>query len=325
MSKTKKVNQGFSLIELLIAVTILSIVMIMVVQFMSTSSAAHRKTKKNLSVQTEAMQVLEQMSDTLMQAEYVRVMSMDGTMYTITQDSAGERKITPETAVGTFDYDFVPDNYGNYAEWCDYSYGNREVVVNFDTYELVDKATGDNYPLDSDADAGREVRSFRALKNGADYSYIMPKYIYVEYATVRDDGTEATAHVVYYITDIKDAKEGTRSLYLYRYETDDPVNKRSLGYNFACGHTAIRENLGEDGLITENLKDFYLSADSEGNAFLTNMLFSDGGYEYNTVETINFRNSNVLTVRPQKLYKVKGTGVPATTSTPTTPTTPTTP
>ena len=49
LSKARKHNQGFSLIELLIALTILSIVMIMVVQFMSTSSAAYRKNEKNLN------------------------------------------------------------------------------------------------------------------------------------------------------------------------------------------------------------------------------------------------------------------------------------
>lgn len=309
MGKTKKQNQGFSLIELLIAMTILSIVMIMVVQFMSTSSAAYRKQKKNLNIQTEAMTVLENISDTLMQANYVRIQSMDGKMYTISKDASNERVVTEDTSKGTFDYDFVPDNYGNYSEVCTYKGDDRKVIVDFDTFEIVNEQ-GYEYPLENDRDNnGRAVRSFRALKTDDTYSYIMPRYIYAEYAGKRDDGTETIVHVVYYITDVKDTAEGTRSIHMYRYETDDFVNGMSLNYNFACGQVAIQENLRNDGFLTDNVIDFYISADSDGNALLTNILFKDDGYEYNTVETINFRNSNVLTVRPQKLFKVKGTGV----------------
>lgn len=323
MGKSKKHNRGFSLIELLIAITILSIVMIMVVQFMSTSSAAYRKQKKNLNIQTEAMSVLEGISDTLMQASYVRVQSMDGKMYTITKDANNNRVVAEDTSKGTVNYGLVPDNYANYSQIRAYSISattrsDRKVIVNFDTFEIVDD-NGTPYPMTYDKDVdGGAVRSFRALKSGTTYNYVMPQYIYAEYTSKRDDGSEVTAHVIYGLSTTPDAKTGTRSLYMYRYETDDWTNRMSLGFAHACGEVDGLIASEGDGFLSDNVADFYISADTEGNALLTNILFKDDGYEYNTVETINFRNSNVLTVRPQKLFKVKGTGVNSSTQAPTT-------
>lgn len=339
MGKTKKHNQGFSLIELLIALTILSIVMIMVVQFMSTSTAAYQKNKKNLSIQTEAMQVLEQMSDTLMQAKYVRVATKDKGTYTIVKDDVGNentRVITQQT--DTVQYDFVPDGYGNYAKKSDFTTTDRKAIVNFSTYQIVDE-TNNPYPLSGDKEeligSGGAVvdvgyRSFRALKPVNDFYYVKPEFIYAEY--VKDEGK--TVHVIYHITDITDTRNKTCSIYVYRYETDDsdPDAAGSKNYFYAknqilgllgkgsdtnrddanaAAFVSVEEadavlqkiDVGVDGLLTDKISDFYLSADSEGNAFLTNIMFKDGNYQYNTAETIKFRNSNVLTVRPQKLYK----------------------
>ncbi|MBO5089240.1 MAG: prepilin-type N-terminal cleavage/methylation domain-containing protein [Lachnospiraceae bacterium] len=352
MSKTQKHNQGFSFIELLIALTILSIVMIMVVQFMGTSTAAYQKNKSNLNLQNEAMQVLEQMSDTLMQAKYVRVVTKDKGMYLIEhKDSDGdgdkERVISTPTTYTPVTFDFVPDNYGNYAKCSDFTTSDRKVIVDFDTFEIVNEKKK-TYPLISsptDNDvvytdlngnktimlASQSVRSFRALKNGTVYNYIKPEFIYAEYST----SNKKTVHVIYHITDVTDSRDNTCSIYMYRYETDDtnPTEAKVKNYNYARtqvmgllgkGYETTKYSANTDtfvtnkesatalqaikdgaqGMITGNISDFYLSADSEGNAILTNIMFKDGNYTYNTVETINFRNSNVLTVRPQKLYKL---------------------
>lgn len=349
MSKKKKHNQGFSLIELLIAMTILSIVMIMVVQFMSTSSAAYRKNEKNLNLQTEAMKVIEQMSDTLMQAKYIRIETKDKGMYTITKTDASNnnvRTIAEAPSYTEVTYDFVPDNFGNYSANQSLDDADRQVIVNFDDYTLCSgKMVSGNYevyPLgaDKDAPSGTKVRSFRALKPANDYYYIKPEFVYAEYyKEVKDASTGAKSdvvvHVLYHFTDITDDRDDTCSVYVYRYETAKGTTAR--GYDYAKGQLgaelggksgvakddvdatqftddkeasnvlAAIEN-GANGMLTDKISDFYLSADVEGNSLLTNIMFKDLGYEYNVIETINFRNSNVLTVRPQKLFKVKGTG-----------------
>ena len=150
-------NQGFSLIELLIAMTILSIVMVMVVQFMSTTSGAYRKNKKNLNLQTDTMQIMEQMSDILMQAQYVQIETSDEGMYILKSDSnKGSRP--PEVSLADDDpnkavknypavnYALVPDNYGNYCKALNYVLekrnDERKVVVDMNTYEETYDVTG---------------------------------------------------------------------------------------------------------------------------------------------------------------------------------------
>ncbi len=308
MGNRKKKNQGFSLIELLIAVTILSIVMIMVVQFMSTSSVAYRKQKKNLSVQTKAMTTMEQLSDTLMQANYVRIKSLDGKTYEVSKDGAGVIEVTEK---GTINYQLVPDNYANYCQTCRYN-GTRDVIINFDTFDIVDDK-GNTYPQSYDTDyvENISVKSFRALNQGGTYQYIIPQWIYAEYASRDSSGDTITTHVVYFFTDVKDSKDNTRQLVVYRNNTKTWTEAMGGNFEVCVSQTAIKQDDPTVvGVVSEDILNFYISADPEGNALLTNVVFKDDGYEYNAIETIKFRNSNVLTVRPQKLQKVKGTGNP---------------
>jgi len=376
LNNIRKQNQGFSLIELLISMALLSIVMVMVVTFMGSSQAAYRKTKSNLNLQTEAMQVMEQMSDTMMQASYIRIATKDKGMYYINKEepsSTNKRTVTEvkDTDYHAIeDYDFVPDNYGNYALNCDLTEDSREVIVDFDNadmslrYRLVDRSDK-AYPLDSDKDliTGTGVRSFRALRPminvsgievADDYRYIKPEFIYLEYLdsanvqkvskekkdehgnVVKDDAGNPVFedvyeyglyHVIYYITDITSERNDTCSIYMYRKRTDpgdytenyktmkEHILKDMLGYSSAdkakqeksyTAFTTEEESITTsdvEGLVTNKISDFYVSADSDGNSLLCNILFKDSGYEYNSVESVNFRNSSVLTVRPQKLYK----------------------
>lgn len=308
MGKMKKKNQGFSLIELLIAVTILSIVMIMVVQFMSTSSVAYRKQKKNMSVQTKAMTTMEQVADTLMQANYLRIMSIDDKLYTIEKSASGSSTVSE---YGEINYQLVPDNYANYSQTSRYN-GTRDVIINLDTFDIVDDE-GNSYPMsyDNDYQEGVAVKSFRALNQGGTYQYIMPAWIYAEYANVNASGDPVTTHVVYYFTDVKDSKDNTRRLIVCREDVETWTDALMYNYQFLVPRAAIgQDNPEVVGIVSEDIASFYISADPEGNALLTNVTFKDDGYEYNAIETIKFRNSNVLTVRPQKLKKVKGTGNP---------------
>lgn len=349
MNRLKKHNRGFSLIELLIAIAILSIIMIMVVQFMSTTSGAYQRNKKNLNIQTDSMQIMEQITDTIMQAKYIRVETMDTGMYEleyVDSSSVPKRNVNAaaDTTYESVTYDLVPDNYGNYCDDLSYTTNGRKTIVDFDDYKIYsDKKSANKlvtYPLSSDDDyfVGNNVRSFRALKSGSTYRYVKPRYIYVEYPRSYQTASgveDKTVHVLYHITGITDDKDDTCSIFMVRYETDS--TQKGYGYQYAktnldlsyltssadhskeavsaTTYTSIEEgatvvsNLkhgwAAGGLVTNKIADFYLSADSDGNAILFDVMFRDGGYQYHVADTVVCRNSDVLTVRPQKLYKLK--------------------
>ncbi len=272
-----KNNSGFSLVELLISIAILSIIMVMISGFVSSTLISQRKAKKNMQMQTEAQRIYSQLSEVIMQATYIRVEADDGTSY-------------------------VPDNYANYQlSNSTVPEEPREVIVDLSTGELYNKEKK-KYPQagsEVDGDAGT-VLSFWALsKNtlkkvddpGQEYKYITPKYIYIEYNT--SSGKKSYVIFGYDDTELKMYRSGEFALGSVPSFTD-AIN--SLG------------SVGEDGLLSTYVNDFKVSVDPSAGAVSLNMLLEDSkykGYNYKMDETVNIRSSNVLTVKPQ-LLRIKG-------------------
>lgn len=306
-------NKGFSLVELLVAIAILSIVMLMVTQFMGSTSAAHRKTQNNLKVQNEANEVMTNIFDTLMKANYVRISPKETSIYQV--GNAADMEVS--SRVGTISgesltsdklaqisFDLVSDNYTNVIR--PVGTPERKVIVNFDTYQMIGETGSAVLPLASDLDPVGDVRSFRLLKKNDTYYYIKPEYIYCEYYTTLADGTQALQFTIYrFVYNGEKCK-------VYLYRSPDTANYESNGNRFHNAKSAVdllASAGGRQRLLTEDMQDLYLSADAEGNALLFDAVFNIGGYKYNAVDTMMFRNSDVLTVRPQNMYKVSGTGV----------------
>ncbi|MDD6071666.1 MAG: prepilin-type N-terminal cleavage/methylation domain-containing protein [Clostridiales bacterium] len=300
MNQQMNKNKGFSLIELLIAVALLSIVMIMVTQFMGTTSGALSKTKKNLSLQTEAMEVGEQLSDALAQATYIRVSTQDGKMYKLdNQLNAKNRKARSVSDGGSLSGQLVVDNYPNYLK---NGTTDRKIILNDTDYTLVDES-GAVYPLSGDED-GTAVKSFRILtKDGVagEPLYVKPECIYLRYQK-KIDGVETEAYVIYYFKG--------NEIYMDRGDVSAFGTGVADGYRIAEASvkTKAAKGKGENGLLTECVKDCYLSADTEAETVFVDMLLEDSRYHkytYNYAESVLLRNSNVLTVVPQKMFKKK--------------------
>lgn len=299
MGNRKNVNKGFSLIELLIAITLLSIILIMVTQFMSTTSWAVTRTQKNQNIQTEAMEVGGKISDSFMQATYVRVRAAaGGDVYDLDADmDQWQKDRNAGAAVDNLIGDLVVDNYPNYLKA---GVTDRQIILNEADYTFLD-INDYTYPLADDYDQ-TNVQSFRVLTKeratnpSAKSLYVKPEYIYIQYqkkATVA--GASTDAYVIYYFTG--------RDIYMARGD----LLAGADGFNAAVGQ--VNANVAaSEGLLSSNVSDCYFSADTEANTLFIDMLFENEryeGYTYNYVDSVVLRNTNVLTVPPQKMYKKK--------------------
>lgn len=303
-------NKGFTLVELLISLALLSIIMLMVIQFMSTTTGANRKTKYNLKAQTAAKELMTNMSDTISQASYVQVIPYEDTVYEKPEGTRLEAMSTstlrPTSDTSGFSFNLVPDDYGNFVRNTTTTPTERKVIVDMQTYKLVAEKNNAIYPLSGDLNPiSADVRSFRALKQvkpsgDVAYLYVKPAYIYVE-NSVREENTMGKKverlKATMYRFDYSDP-DNTK-VYVYRGNTGHDLNNKVAGFkNLVDGLT------GEEGLLTDNLSDFYLSADAEGGAFMLDALMDVKGYMYNACETVALRNTEVLTARPYRSFRL---------------------
>lgn len=320
MNQKVNKNRGFSLIELLIAIAILAIIMVMISGFVSTTLHTQRKTKKDMQIQEEAQRIYSQFSDILMQASYVRLEAADKSG--IWLDSSGKLVTSSSVDLGT--NTFVPDNYPNYQ--LNNGLNSRKIIVDFNDFQLYNEADK-TYPnagceIDTD-DKDKVIKSFRALTQKStgdvyhEYYYVKPKYIYIEYSygdttitggaggTVTTNTKKAYAILKY---------DGTK-LYMYRKEISDTEKLPSAEnrYQKAVEKVDAIGSGSKYGFISDNVQSFYLSANPDGNSFSVIMKVENSkykGYMYQLKETVNMRNSNVLTVKPQLLRKRKAAATP---------------
>jgi len=221
-------NKGFSLIELLVAIAVMSIIMVMVVQMMGNSSVILRKTNKKLELQTEALEFREQFSDIVMQATYIRVETADKKTYTLDtgiDSSAKNKRKRIATSVGDINGTLVSDNYPNYklagsnnydiymksADYTLYCIDNTKTVHNSDSYQsfrkLLDGVSSGNpyyvkpsyiyirYHIDNSANT-ENYAIFRFVDNSGSYSVFADKGTITNTNTATDDGFNAAKTAV---------------------------------------------------------------------------------------------------------------------------------
>lgn len=314
MNQKVNKNKGFSLIELLIAITILAIIMMMISGFVTTTLHTQRKTKKDMQIQEEAQRIYSQFSDIIMQATYIRVKSKDTKGY-VYDSGSGKVDTSSSTDLGTTH--FVPDDYPNYQ--LNNGLDSRKIIVDYNDFQLYNEDDkvypGAGSEIDNDTDV---IKSFRALTKKdsglgntyQEYYYVQPEYIYIEYSKGKSAATKADK--AYAILKYDDS---AHKLYLYRYENASSEEIPSSTNNFSAAVTQINAQVASKGsnygFISDNVEEFYLSANPDDNSLSVVMKIEDDkyeGYRYSLKEIINIRNSNVLTVKPQLLRKRKGTG-----------------
>lgn len=78
----KKHNQGFSLVELILAIAILAIIMVAVASFMNSTTRVYNRTKNGIEVSQDSQDLYDLISDKIMQAKEIRI-GRDGKEYAI--------------------------------------------------------------------------------------------------------------------------------------------------------------------------------------------------------------------------------------------------
>ena len=83
MKRKKFNNRGVTLVELVIALAVLSMLLVAVIMMMSNNSVIYRKTKADINVQTAAQETYNSIQDCIMQAKYIEIQAYSDTDATV--------------------------------------------------------------------------------------------------------------------------------------------------------------------------------------------------------------------------------------------------
>lgn len=268
MIKTKKVldnQKGFSFVELLIVLAILSIVMIALSQFMGTSVMAYQRTNADITVHNSAQQTYNQISNSIMQANDVYVCGMTSTAETFNlmikadEDSLStlgfgskdgkkeNNRLVSYNASGVKDGNVYNKKSGAKLKWIYAVDGNKFTIQTF--YRINGAATDTKYII-----CKQQEKAYDSSGNG------FYKDIYV-----------------YYYLDEKE-----HDLYMWK---SDSLNMY------------VTKQTDDAEIFCENVTGFKTSSDTDGNGLQVELQFEDRKMEYNSNGMIKIRNSNVLVGR----------------------------
>lgn len=309
-------NKGFSLVELLVSIAVLSIIMVMVVQFMGTASVTLRKTRKKIDLQSEAMEFREKFSDIMMQATYVRVQTRDKNYYELKTDLTNsgrtQRRERTLTAKGTIAGTLVSDGYPNL---CKKEPRNLNIYMNDNDFTLFGRVDGSTSTTQYPSSTDSSIQSFRILTDGATSGepyYVIPEYIYVRYQPTYNTSRYLTNenYSIFHIT-------SDNKVYVAMGTIDNADTATNDGFSDAKDEVDALS--GYDGLMVDLMNDLYLSADTANNAIFVDMQFYDSEqpkarrgtgddptqyatYYYDYKDSVLLRNSYALTEAPSKMF-----------------------
>ncbi len=136
MSSKKRNNKGYSLVELIVAMLVTSVIMLAVVSFISTAMNSYRRTNADAAIQVEAQIAANTLSDIIISStkcsfEEATVSGVNCSLFTV-QNNEGY-------------YIIILDKQDDKIRLK--KFGNDEVELDFATGELDSKATAERYGM----------------------------------------------------------------------------------------------------------------------------------------------------------------------------------
>jgi type II secretory pathway pseudopilin PulG len=265
----KKNNKGFTFIELVLYMGILSVFMVAVTTLVGSTVASNRKMTARKKIQTQASETYDTISDMLMAATDVMV---DGNAY-LGSASAGVNGVflVPDNLSG----EYIKDAEGSAIK---NSGGTTNVTVSgaesADCYDIADvKAYTDSSVSATDAST--------KITTNADGDIC----IYIRYASDLVAGDSVITYCsIKYCSSTNADKDKRNKIYILR-ETDS-----------AYKGIFVDPSGSESNLLCKNVKDFYLQVNPDEGSFSINLDLEDSltTESYNVNGVVKIRNSYVL-------------------------------
>lgn len=280
MVEHKRNNKGFTFVELILAVAILSIIMVSIVHFMTTTSTVYSRSNRDNEVQSMAQDVYEQVYSCLMQANKViligKAKKADGTYNS--QKTYVSDSMEPIAA----DVSRVSRTTGSL---CNDNEKELQYSVNIITPAGIPNA----YPP-------APLYAFRSLKkddgSGTDaLTEIKVDALYVEYETKTGTDYE-TCYVTFYYDDLNS------KLYLNRhYESDKTASPQYFTTSNLGAVIDHHKDSDDANLLCKSIDTdgFRVVVDAENGGIGLILEFDNYSLTYESQGMVKVRNKNVLT------------------------------
>jgi type II secretory pathway pseudopilin PulG len=274
----KKNNKGFTFIELVLYMGILSVFMVAVTTLIGSTVASNRKMTARKKIQTQASETYDAISDMLMAAKDVKIR---GKAY-IATTASGVTSYTEQT--GDFiipEEDYIKDSSGALKE----SGGVADVKVLGTTSLALGGGTNGGSCYDI-----ADIKSFNDSTTPSTDSKTFIKadasgdlYLYIEYASgIVDSGADKGESIITYCT-LK-YSESDKKIYAFR-STDA-----------ACAGKFVDGSAEEGYVLCTNVKDFTLQVNPDDNSLAIVIDYEDArtAASYSVNGVVKIRNSYVL-------------------------------
>lgn len=281
-------NKGFTFVELLIYMGILSIFMVAVITLISSTVASNQKMNARKRLQTQATETYDVISDMLMGATDVKV---SGKAYVQTT-TAGVTTYTQQN--GNFivaPYD--PANPDQYSKDSGGKLINTSSGTNYAVFFRTAPASGGVSPGGTNRGLLcydiADVKAFTEASGGipsSDPETMMDvNYLYIKYAS----GLDASGNTIYTGCTLE-FDSTAHELLIYRYRSDVPA------YYSGFMNSFIENDSGVDDILCKNVANFQLQVNPETGsvAIILELEDTKTSATYEMQGVVSLRNSFVL-------------------------------